>query len=119
LIPEKLDLYKRIYAYAQLAMCIMTKHVIEIGEAGRGQGDFENALIAINDGANTENLPKVLGLQDYFSRPKWGMSKRRKAMIGWLKGHTVYLSQGWYDYYGKPKKIRFYKYPKRMRLINY
>ena len=116
--PDKLELYTEIYNQARLTMCVMAKRVEQIGEAGQGHGDFEKALLALNDGANTEYLPKVLGLQNYFSKPKWFMSKKYKAMMGWLSGHTVYISQGYYDYYGKVKKIRKWKYPKRMRLIN-
>ena len=96
----------------------MAKHVQKIGEAGHGKGDFEKALLALNDGANTKQLPKVLGLQDYFTEPKLFMSKNHKAMMGWLRGHTVYMSEGFYDHYGEVKKIRKWKYPKRMRLIN-
>jgi len=114
--PDKLELYIKIHKYSQLAICAMTKRVMEIGEAGQGQGNFEDALRALNDGANTPNLPRTLGLQSYFTSPRYYMSAKNKGMIGWLSGHTVYISQRHMDYYGSPKKIRF-RYPRRMRII--
>lgn len=116
--PDKLELYKSIWEYAQLCMVVMTKRVMQIGEAGKGKGDFEAALLALNDGANTPSLPKRLGLQNYFTSP--GLLKRKhRAMMGWLKGHTVYMSKKYYDKYGTPTKIKkFNRYPKRMRIIN-
>ena len=115
---DKIELFKKIHEYSQFAICAMTKRVMEIGEAGQGQGNFEDSLRALNDGANTPNLPKALGLQSYFTNPKYYMSVRNKGMIGWLSGHTVYISQKYMDYYGSPQRIRF-KYPRRMRIINY
>lgn len=115
--PEKITLFREIFEYAQICMCIMTKKVMLNGESGKGIGNFESALIALNDGANTPSLPKKLGLQDYFSQPKWFLSTSDKGMIGWLNGHTVFISQGYYDYYGNPKKVKlFTPYKRRMKL---
>jgi hypothetical protein len=117
-IPEKLILFREIYEYAQICMCIMTKKVMIDGEAGEGIGDFESALVALNDGANTPTLPSKLGLQKYFSQPTWFLPTSNKAMIAWLRGHTVYMSQGYYDDYGKCKKITWRTpYIRRMRII--
>lgn len=115
---NKLQLFQSIYAYACLCMCVMTKRVMEIGEAGDGIGDFEAALMALNDGANTPSLPEKLGLQNYFTSPGFH-NKSNIGMMGWLNGHTVYMSNKYYDNYGTPQKIKaFNKYFRRMRITN-
>lgn len=114
--PSKLELYTSIRDYAQIALCSMVKRVMEIGEAGEGKGDFEKALRALNDGANTPNLPEKLGLEDYCLGKKWFRDASGEGLLGWLSGHTVYISQGVRDKYGKVSSDVL-KYPKRMQIV--
>lgn len=114
--PSKLELYTSIQKYAQIALCSMVKRVMEIGEAGEGKGDFEKALRALNDGANTPSLPEKLGVEDYCLGKKWHRDANGKGLFGWLKGHTVYVSQGVRDKYGTVARDVL-KYPKRMQIV--
>jgi len=114
--PAKLELYTSIRDYAQIAMCAMVKRVMEIGEAGEGKGDFEKALRALNDGANTPNLPEKLGLEDYCLDKKWFRDANGNGLFGWLSGHTVYISHGVRDKYGEVSSDVL-KYPKRMQIV--
>lgn len=116
--PEKLILYKSIRDYAQIALCAMVKRVMEIGEAGDGIGDFENALIALNDGANSPSLPEKLGLEDYNLQKGVFSGAKEKGMFGWFKGHTVYISQGVRDNYGKVSTDTW-RYPKKIKIVDY
>ncbi len=114
--PDKLELYTSIRDYSQIALCAMVKRVMEIGEAGEGKGDFEKALRALNDGANTPTLPEKLGLEDYCFGKKWYRDANGKGLFGWLKGHTVFISQGVRDNRGKVASDVL-KYPKRMQIV--
>jgi len=114
--PAKVEHYTRIYQYAQLALCAMVKRVMEIGEAGQGKGDFESALRALNDGANTPSLPEKLGLENYCLKKKWLRNANGKGLFGWFSGHTVYISQGVRDDYGSPSSD-VYRFPKRMQIV--
>lgn len=114
--PAKLELYTAIRDYAHIALCAMVKRVMEIGEAGEGKGDFENALRALNDGANTPTLPEKLGLENYCLGKKWFRNADDKGLFGWIKGHTVYISQGVRDNYGKVA-TDVLEFPKRMRIV--
>lgn len=112
--PDKKELYSRIYNYATICFCAMVKKVVEMGEAGEGKGDFEAALRALNDGAITDNIPVLLGLDNHYSGP--GVFRANKpGMLGWFRAHTVYISHGLYDNRGNPRKV-FFMYPKRIRI---
>lgn len=119
--PGKFVLYQAIFEYAQILMCTMTIMVSKIGESGEGIGDFELALIAINDGADSTSIPKLLGLDDYYigktKMKRFFMSPNNKGMFAWLLNHTVYMSEELYDYHGKVKFIPN-KYPNRIRIVN-
>lgn len=116
--PEKLLLYKSIRDYAQIALCAMVKRVIEIGEAGDGIGNFENALIALNDGAHSPSLAKKLGLENYYLSKGVFSGAKGKGMFGWFRGHTVYISQGVRDNYGKVSSDTW-RYPKKIQIVDY
>ena len=113
--PGKQIMYDEIFSCANLCMCAMTKSVMEIGEAGDGIGDFEVALRALNDGANTPNLPYKLGLDDHFLGRKMWRNTSGAGLIGWLKGHTVYISHDVWDDYGTPA-TNVIRYPFRMQI---
>ncbi|NHN24958.1 hypothetical protein FIA58_004635 [Flavobacterium jejuense] len=115
--PGKVALNKAIMDYANIALCAMVKRVMEIGEAGAGKNDFEQALIALNDGANTPTLPEKLGLENNYYGKKWYRNASGNGLIGWLKGHTVYISQGKRDDRGSVASDLF-KYPKRMQIVD-
>lgn len=115
--PMKQPLYDSIFAYAKLCFCAMVKHTMLIGEAGDGKGNFEEALTALNDGAYSPNIHRLLGLEEHARGPKTLMSATGGGMIGWLKAHTVYISHGQFDYYGSPHKLGL-RYPRRMQLLN-
>lgn len=115
----KLNLYKQILEYAQILMCSMVVMVTKIGESGKGIGDFEEALKALNDGANSPNIPRLLGLENHYKgKTKWQrfLMKPQKGMIAWLSGHTVFMSNKSYDYYGN-QRSNIQKYPNRLVLI--
>jgi hypothetical protein len=114
--PSKLELYTSIRDYAQIALCAMVKRVMEIGEAGQGIGNFEEALRALNDGTNTPNLPEKLGLEDYCLGKKLFRNSKGKGLFGWLSGHTVYISQGVRDNRGAVESDVL-KYPIRMQIV--
>lgn len=114
--PSKLELYKAIKDYADIALCAMVKRVMEIGEAGEGKNDFEKALIALNDGANSPNIPEKLGLENHYYGKKWYRDSKGKGLFGWFKGHTVYISQNVRDNYGKVATDTG-KFPKRMQIV--
>lgn len=114
--PEKLELYKAITSYSQLALCAIVKTVMRIGEAGDGIGDFEKALLAVNDGANTPNLPARLGLENNCLKKKLWRNPAGKGLVGWLKGHTVYISQNARDDRGVVRHD-VGRYPFRMQLV--
>ncbi len=110
-------LYKEIYDYSNLCFCAMVKRVTEIGESGDdGIGDFEDAIVALNDGATTDVLYKILGLQNISGPTIWMSTAGKKGMIAWRKGHTVFVSDGYYDHYGEARKIRAF-FPNRMQLL--
>jgi hypothetical protein len=119
--PGKFVLYKSIFEYAQILMCTMTVMVSKIGECGDGIGDFESALIAINDGANCTTIPKLLGLENYYigktKMQRFFMSPNNIGMYAWLTNHTVYMSEELYDYHGKVKYIPN-RYPNRIRIVD-
>ena len=112
----KLELNLAIINYANIALCAMVKRVMEIGEAGEGKDNFEKALIALNDGANTPNIPEKLGLENHYYGKKWYRDAHSKGLFGWLKGHTVYISQGVRDDYGTVSSDVI-KFPKRMQIV--
>jgi hypothetical protein len=114
--PENLVLYRSIRDYAQIALCAMVKRVMEIGESGHGISDFEKALLALNDGANTPSLPEKLGLENNILPKKMFRNAKGKGLIGWLKGHTVYISHSVRDDRGTVNSdvLRF---PKRMQVV--
>jgi len=114
--PAKLELYTSIHDYAQIALCSMVKRVMEISEAGEGKGDFEKALRALNDGANSPSLPEKLGLEEYSYRKGWLGGASGKGMFGWLKAHTVFISQGVRDDYGKVSSDTW-RYPSKVQIV--
>ena len=114
--PSKLELYTSIRDYAQIALCSMVKRVMEIGEAGDGKGDFEKALRALNDGANSPSLPEKLGLEEYSYRKGWLSGASAKGTFGWLKSHTVFISQGVRDDYGKVSSDTW-RYPSKVQIV--
>lgn len=114
--PTKLELYTSILDYAQIAMCAMVKRVMEIGEAGDGIGDFENALRALNDGANSPSLPEKLGIEEYSYRKGWLSGASGKGMFGWFKSHTVFISQGVRDDKGKVSSDTW-RYPIKVQIV--
>jgi hypothetical protein len=114
--PSKLELYTSIRDYAQIALCSMVKRVMEIGEAGEGKGDFEKALRALNDGANSPSLPEKLGLEEYSYRKGWLSGASAKGTFGWLKAHTVFISQGVRDDYGKVSSDTW-RYPSKVQIV--
>jgi hypothetical protein len=109
-------LYEQIYNYANLCFCTMVKRVTEIGESGDGIGDFENAIIALNDGATTPFLYKTLGLVNVQVPSIWLKTKGKKGIIAWKKSHTVYVEDGLYDHYGEAKKLGAL-FPNRMQIL--
>jgi hypothetical protein len=115
-MPDKLALYQEITTYAQIALCAIVKTVTEIGESGSGRGDFETALLAVNDGANTPGLPEKLGLEDHCLPRKWFRNADGPGLVGWLNGHTVYISHSVRDDYGSVSSDLM-RFPKRMQLV--
>ncbi|AMS26017.1 hypothetical protein AEM51_02310 [Bacteroidetes bacterium UKL13-3] len=114
--PSKLELYTSIRDYALIALCSMVKRVMEIGEVGEGKGDFEKALRALNDGANSPSLPEKLGLEEYSYRKSWFSGASAKGTFGWLKAHTVFISQGVRDDYGKVSSDTW-RYPSKIQIV--
>lgn len=114
--PSNIELYTLIRDYAQIALCSMVKSVMEIGEAGEGIGDFEKALRALNDGANSPSLPEKLGLEEYSYRKGWLGGASSKGTFGWLKAHTVFISQGVRDDYGKVASDTW-RYPSKVQIV--
>ncbi len=112
----KIELYTSIYNFANIALCAMAKRVMEIGESGAGIGNFESALRALHDGANSPGLAEKLGLEEYCYRKRLLSGSGGKGMFGWLKAHTVYISQGVRDDYGKEASDTW-RYPNKMQLI--
>lgn len=115
-VPAKLELYSSIYNYSNLALCAMVKRVMEIGEAGMGKGDFEKALLALNDGAVTSDLPEKLGLESHCLHLRNFNKSNGKGVIGWRGGHTVYISQRKRDDRGSPKSDLIL-FPRRMQIV--
>jgi hypothetical protein len=114
--PSKLELYTSIFDFANLALCAMVKRVMEIGEADEGKADFEKALRALNDGANSPSLPEKLGLEDYSYKKGWLSGAGSKGMFGWFKAHTVFISQGVRDDYGKVASDTW-RYPSKVQIV--
>ncbi|MFH1119492.1 MAG: hypothetical protein V1775_06680 [Bacteroidota bacterium] len=114
--PAKLELYTSIRDYAQIALCAMVKRVMEIGEAGEGKGDFENALRALNDGAYSPGLSEKLGLEEHSFRKGWLSSASGKGILGWIKAHTVFISQGVRDDYSKVSSDSW-RYPNKVQIV--
>lgn len=113
---DETELYKEIYDYANLCFCAMVKKVTEIGESGDGIGDFENAIVALNDGATTSVLYKTLGLTNVNGPSVWMRTKGQAGIIAWKKAHTVFVSDGIYDHYGEARTIGAF-FPHRMQLL--
>lgn len=114
--PDKTVRYNEIYQYATICFCAMVKKVMEIGEAGDGKGNFEDALEALNDGAVTEAIPALLGLEDHFIPNKRLMKANKPGIVAWSAQHAVYMSNGLWDKSGKPANV-WLKYPNRIRIV--
>jgi hypothetical protein len=108
------ELFRSIYDYANLCFCTMVKRVTQIGEAGDGIGEFEEAIVALNDGAITPQLPHILGLAAE-TLPFLAPTSGRGGCVAWSGGHAVFASHGVYDHWGEVRTMGL-KYPRRLQI---
>lgn len=111
--PEQTAVNQQILDMAHVYFCAMVVRVMQIGECGDGVGDFEDAIVALNDGADTDQIPDLLGLR--YQIDKWASTKRHNGVIAWTRRHAVFAAHDVFDYYGEARNI-IAKYPNRLFL---
>lgn len=109
---EKVQLYESIRGYAQICFAVMVATYLKL--EGEHSLTFEIALYKLNNGINSNIAAKYLGLEKHAG-PATIQSPNYPSMIAWFRKHTIYMSQGLYDFYGSIKSNTF-KYPKKIRL---
>ncbi len=108
-------LHEGILAKANVYFCAMVMRVMQIGESGEGTDDFEDAIVALNDGADTDDIPQLLGL-DYEVAKRWTSTKAREGGIAWSRRHAVFAADGVFDDYGTVRRLGA-KYAWRLFLV--
>lgn len=111
---DKQAIYNELIEYGRLCYAVMVATYASI-ELKKKEFSFAVALSRLNNGANSNFIDKYLGLEDYTSNGRGDLTG--PGIYAWFSRHTVYVSHGYYDYYGDVRKYRWVRYP-NLRRIN-